>query len=105
MMRSFGIALLALGVGLATAAEKHSSGRDLPAMPEIKQPVMFNTPEADRILSAMQVFPVNNPWNEDISKLPVLPNSKKIIASAGAEKGLAVNHDMSFILIPPDQKR
>jgi hypothetical protein len=87
------------------APAKHSSGRELPPMPEIKQSVMFNTPEADKILSAMQVFPVNNPWNEDISKLPLLPNSKKIIASSGAEKGLAVNYDMSFILVPPDQKR
>jgi hypothetical protein len=95
---------------VASSAEKdetvkHSSGRDLPAMPEIKQPVMFNTPEADRILAAMQVFPVNNPWNEDISKLPVHPNSKKIVASSGAEKGLALNYDMSFIIIPSDQKR
>jgi hypothetical protein len=33
------------------------------------------------------------------------PNSKKIIASIGAGKPLRYNPDMSFILVPPDQKK
>jgi hypothetical protein len=74
-------------------------------MPEIKKPVMFNTKEADKILAALQVFPPDNPWNEDISRLPVHPNSRKIIASIGGEKRLANNLDMSFILVPPGQKK
>ncbi len=76
-----------------------------PTVPAITQPVMFNTPEADRILASLQVFPPDNPWNEDISKLPVLPNSAKIIASIGPEKNLAYNLDMSFILVPGDQPK
>jgi hypothetical protein len=72
---------------------------------EIRQPVMFNTPEADRILSSLQVFPPDNPWNEDISNRPVRANSRKIIEAIGAEKPLAFNSDMGFILVPPDQKR
>jgi hypothetical protein len=84
---------------------KHSSGRPLPAMPAIREPVMFNTPEADKILAAMQVFPADNAWNEDISRRPAHPNSKNIIASAGAEKPLLYNLDMSFIIVPPDQKK
>jgi hypothetical protein len=83
----------------------HSSGRTLPLMPAVKTPVMFNTPEADQILSALQVFPANNAWNEDISKLSVLPNSKEIIASIGTDKRIAYNLDMSFVLVPPDQAR
>jgi hypothetical protein len=67
--------------------------------------VMFNTPEADRILSSLQVFPPDNPWNEDISKRPVDRNSRNLIASVGAEKSLAYNLDMGFILVPPNQKR
>jgi hypothetical protein len=99
-------ALLATSWLTACAEEKkHSSGRPLPEMPEIKQPVMFNTPEADKILAAMQVFPPDNPWNEDISKLPVHVDSKKIIARIGADKKIAWNLDMGFILIPPDQKK
>jgi hypothetical protein len=74
-------------------------------MPQITRPVMFNTPEADRILEALQVFPADNPWNEDISSRPVHVNSKNMIASVGAEKNLAYNLDMSFILVPSDQKR
>jgi hypothetical protein len=73
--------------------------------PRITQPVMFNTPEADRILSELQIFPPDNPWNEDISKRPVAPNSRNLIASVGADKSLAYNLDMAFILVPSDQKR
>jgi hypothetical protein len=66
---------------------------------------MFNTPEADRILSALQVFPPDNPWNEDISNRPVHANSKNLIASVGPLKSLAYNMDMAFILVPPGQKK
>src|SRR5262245_57247690 len=84
---------------------KHSSGRLLPTLPPIKIPVMFNKPEADKILAAMQVFPVDNAWNEDISKRPLHPNSKAIIASAGADKPLQYSLDLYHISIPPDQKK
>jgi hypothetical protein len=87
------------------AQAKHSSGRDLPKMPAFDKPVMFNTPEADKILAALQVFPADNPWNEDISRLPLLPNSKEMIEGIGANKSLAFNWDMSFILVPPNQKK
>lgn len=83
---------------LSTAGER-------PPMPEITKPVMFNTPEADRILAALQVFPPDNPWNEDISQLPVLKNSQAIIESIGPAKPIAYNLDMSFILVPPGQPR
>jgi hypothetical protein len=85
--------------------DKHSSGRLLPPMPAITQPVLFNTKEADAILAALQVFPADNPWNEDISKLPVHPNSKNLIASVGAERPLQFNLDMGFIIVPPNQKK
>jgi hypothetical protein len=82
-----------------------SAGAGQTPAPTITQPVMFNTPEADRILSELQIFPPDNPWNEDISKRPVAPNSTNLIASVGADKSLAYNFDMAFILVPPDQKR
>jgi hypothetical protein len=74
-------------------------------MPALTEPVLFNTPEADRILEALQVFPPDNLWNQDISDWPVHPNSKKIIATVGSGKPLRYNADMGFILIPPNQKR
>ena len=61
---------------------------------------MFNTPKADKILAALQVFPPDNPWNEDISKRPVLSNSAAMIATIGPAKKLAYNRDMSFIMVP-----
>jgi hypothetical protein len=82
-----------------------SPERRRPPLPEITRPVMFNTPEADRILSALQVFPPDNPWNEDISNRPVHANSKNLIASVGPLKSLAYNMDMAFILVPPGQKK
>src|SRR6266508_5800312 len=73
--------------------------------PKITTPVMFDTPEADAILSALQVFPPDNPWNQDISALPVHADSSRIIASIGADKSLGYNLDMGFIIVPPDQKK
>ncbi len=74
-------------------------------MPKVEQTVAFDTPTADAICSALEVFPANNPWNTVIEDWPVHPNSKNIVASAGAEKPFRYNADMAFILIPPNQKR
>jgi hypothetical protein len=90
---------------LLLAAPAAAQERQRPKLPEIKAPVLFNTPEADKILAAMQIFPADNPWNEDISKLPLLPNSRKMIDKIGANRPLAFNWDMSFVIVPPDQKK
>lgn len=89
----------------APPAVRHSSGRELPPLPEIRQVVAFDSPEADRILSAMQVFPVDNPWNQDVSKWHVHPRSKAIVESIGAQKPLRYNPDMAFVIVPPDQAK
>ncbi len=74
-------------------------------LPAIDKPVMFNTVEADEILKKMQIFPRDNPWNEDIAQRPVAENSKRIIARIGPAKRLAYNLDMAFIIVPADQKK
>jgi hypothetical protein len=89
--------VLLLGIALPTAAK--------PPLPAIIAPVMFNTPEADRIMEALQVFPANNPWNEDISARPLAANSAAMITRIGAAKPLACNLDMSFVIVPPKQAR
>jgi hypothetical protein len=107
------VALIAARSGQHTTAHEPERGPGrLPSrqparstIPEIKYPIMFNTPEADRLLSALQVFPPDNPWNEDISRRPVLGNSAALVASVGREKPLAINRDMGFILVPPNQKK
>ena len=93
--------------GLFGAAPRDESapGARRPPMPKFKLPVMFNAPEADPILAALQVFPKNSAWNEDISKSKVHPDSDKIVASVGGDKNLQINFDMAFILVPRDQPR
>lgn len=71
----------------------------------IEHAISFDSPDADRICSSLEVFPADNPWNVEIADWPLHPNSKNLIASIGAAKPLRYNPDMSFVLVPPDQKR
>ena len=43
---------------------------------------------ASPVISGCNIFPADNPWNEDVSKLPVNKNSSAYIASIGSSKGL-----------------
>ncbi len=74
-------------------------------MPEIDKPVSFETPEADAICSALEIYPPDNPWNLLVEDWPLHPNSKEIVASIGPEKPLRYNPDMTFVLVPPKEKR
>ena len=74
-------------------------------IPDIKTPLMFDTPESDAVLAALQVFPKNNAWNEDISKAPVLPESDRMIAHIGADKHAFVDFSFNFIFVPTTQPR
>jgi hypothetical protein len=89
----------------AVAALAFAAERQRPEMPKVTKPVMFDTPEADRILAALQVFPPDNWWNRDVAALPVHPDSEKMIASIGPEKPLEFNLDMGFVIVPSDQKQ
>jgi len=91
--------------GILVAALAFAAEHGRPPMPDITAPVMFGTREADRILEALQVFPLDNPWNQDVSAMPVHQDSARIIASIGPKKSLGYNLDMGFILVPPDQRR
>jgi hypothetical protein len=95
------LCLLAAGWLMAMAA----CDRADPPGPEIMSPVLFGTPEADAILSVLEVFPPENPWNRDISGLPVHPDSAAIIESIGPDKNLDYNLDMNFVIVPANQNR
>lgn len=73
-------------------------------MPKLERAIQFDTPEADAILAALEVFPPDNPWNIPVDEWPLHPNSKGMIATIGGNKPLRYNPDMSFVLVPPDQK-
>ncbi len=85
----------------AIAAARHA---DAPR-PALRQPVLFDTPEADDMLRLLQIFPPDSPWHEDISARPLDPQSAAIVASIGADKPLGFNLDMNFVIVPPDQPR
>jgi len=89
----------------AGAAALAFSAPPRPPMPKITAPILFDTPEADAVLAALQVFPPDNWWNRDVSKLPVHPDSARMIAAIGPDKPLEYNLDMGFIIVPPDQKK
>ena len=94
------VLLVAAATVAALAAE-----RQRPPMPKITKPLMFDTPEADAVLAALQVFPADNWWNRDIGALPVHKDSAQMIAAIGGDKPLEYNLDMGFVIVPPDQKR
>ncbi|MGL4463295.1 MAG: hypothetical protein ACRC1K_14195 [Planctomycetia bacterium] len=75
------------------------------AMPPIDRPVSFDTPTADAIAAALEIFPPDNPWNIPIDEWPTAPNSTAMIAAIGPAKPLRGNTDMAYILVPPDQKK
>ena len=74
-------------------------------MPPFAQPVSFDTEQADAILSALEVFPPDNPWNLPVDHWPVAKNSDAMIESIGVDKPLRGNTDMAFVLVPPTQKK
>jgi len=71
----------------------------------ITEPILFDTPEADKILESIEIFPPNNPWNEDISERPVAKDSDKIIEAMDANGSLDYNLDMGFVFVPPYQNK
>jgi hypothetical protein len=83
-------------------------GRALGALPTVTQPLLFNTAAADGVLSAMQIMPMDSPWNEDISGRSVLTNSDAMISQIVADlrsdrRTLRAFHEMNFVLVPDNQ--
>src|SRR5262249_36466201 len=74
-------------------------------MPKLDKPILFDTPEADAIVSALEVYPPDNPWNLVVEDWPLHPNSRNIIASVGADKPFRYNPDMGYVLVPPGQPK
>src|SRR5438045_5307742 len=99
--------LMAL-ICVARAERINHEGRILGPAPVVAAPTLFNTPAADAIVSALQIMPRDNPWNEDISNRPLLPNSAAMIVQISSE--LATNRqtlrafqEMNFVLVPDSQ--
>src|SRR5215213_1336995 len=59
-------------------------------LPKIDKVVAFDTPEADAIVSALQILPPDSPWNQVIADWPLHPKSGALVASVGVDKVLRV---------------
>src|SRR2546425_1458222 len=93
---------------LLIAERINQDGRILGPAVVVTTPTLFNTTEADTLVSTMQIFPVDNPWNEDVSRRPILPNSDAMIAQIMAD--LPTNrwtlrpfYEMNYVMVPDDQ--
>ena len=60
-------------------------------------------------LGGKRVFPADNPWNKDISKEPVDPNSDKLVASIGLDTSLhpdyGKEYGIPYVVVPGNQPR
>ena len=108
--RVFILFLVLTATSAAQAERINHEGRILGPAPVVTQPTLFNTPAADAIVSAMQIMPRDNPWNEDISRRPVHANSDAIIAQitadlASTRRTLRPFYEMNYVLVPDNQPR
>src|ERR1700691_1792739 len=86
----------------------NQEGRILGPLPVVTNAILFDTSNADAVVSAMQIFPVSNAWNERISFLPVLSNSTAMIAQimsnlSSSRRTLIAFQEMNFVLVPDSQ--
>jgi hypothetical protein len=122
-MRTLSLCFIAL-LGLAQAlwGERiNHEGRILGPLPVMTTPLLFNTPEADAVVSAMQIMPVTHPWNEDISQRPFLGGGNADLSTAminrvkadltvkqqeqggSSRQTLRPFYEMNYILVPDNQ--
>ena len=95
---------------MATAERINQEGRILGPLPAVTTPLLFNTAESDAVVSAMQILPQTNAWNEDISQRPLLANSAAMIARVKADlaanpgrQNLRLFSEMNYVLVPDNQ--
>lgn len=98
---------------VAMAACAAASGRGLAQPFKVATPTRYEGPDPSD-LSRLQVFPADNPWNRDISALPVHANSDQYIASIGADTGLhpdfgteyeGAPNGIPYVAVNPIQRR
>ncbi len=98
----------ALLAGTAWTGRINQNGRILGTLPVVTNSILFDTSNADAVVSAMQIFPVSNAWNERVSFLPVLSNSDAMIAQimsnlSASRRTLIAFQEMNYVLAPDNQ--
>jgi hypothetical protein len=93
---------------LAAAERINHEGRILGVVPAVTNSLLFNTPQADAVISALQIFPASNAWNEDISRRPLLSNSAAMVTQVFNDlstnrRTLRPFQEMNFVIVPDNQ--
>ena len=98
---------------LPTPAANHLAPSFVPATSRPKAtptPVATFQPAVGPTLAGCQVFPVSNPWNQDISSAPLDPNSANYIASINSSRqflhadfGSDPSYGIPFVIVPGSQ--
>ncbi len=91
-----------------SAQRINHAGRILGPEPVVNTATLFNTLESDVIVSQMQILPVDNAWNEDVSRRPLLSNSAAMVSQIVADlqstrRNLRAFYEMNFVLVPGSQ--
>ena len=103
--------------GPATAAPSNAAATaaarlTLTPSHRLPSPSHATTPQATSLtkIGGCQVFPPNNPWNENVSKLPVNPNSAAYIASIDSTRqflhpdfGSNPTYGIPYTVVPKSQ--
>lgn len=96
-------------------SEPDSTASPVTANPDVKanpEPVTPRGPVLKTAHGDIEIFPADNPWNTDISQLPVHEYSRTWIQSIGLDKGLhpdfgtvwnGAPSGIPFVVIPPGQ--
>jgi hypothetical protein len=108
MFARLAVLILLLPMPCLAGGRINQEGRILGPLPVVTAPILFNTTNSDAVVSAMQIFPVTNPWNECVSNLPTLTNSGAMIAQINSDVGsshrtLELFQEMNFVLAPDNQ--
>lgn len=103
-----GLVWVSTSCAFAGGMRINQEGRLLGPAPSVTNSVLFDTTNADAVVSALQIFPVTNPWNECVSNLPVLPNSAAMIQNIFTNVGsshryLELFQEMNYVLVPDSQ--
>jgi hypothetical protein len=101
-------ALLAVVFRLNASGRINQEGRILGPLAVVTNSILFDTSNADTVVSTMQIFPVTSAYNEDVSLLPLATNSSAIIAQISSDlessrRTLRLFQEMNYVLVPDNQ--
>ena len=116
-MRKLSYSAITCVIGFAVSVASCSGGGSAaaPALPgpppsTAPSPLPSSSPGQAPMIAGCQVFPSDNPWNQDVSGLPVDPNSSTYLASMNASTthlhpdfGSNPTYGIPYVVVPGSQ--